>query len=125
MANPNRFKLLGILSVSVGLLAAVTFSFAQQSNPSTQQVADLQEQLEKGLRARRPIEVQFLSRVIQLVNQGRLTREVVQGTFSFVLKKYRDRKYLVPIFEQTLRKRLSLDGNTALDNVPTTLTLIQ
>jgi hypothetical protein len=125
MMNANQFKLLSIFCVSIGLLVAVTFAFAQQSNPSTPQVADLQEQLEKGLRARRPIEVQFLGRVIQLVNQGRLTREVVQGSFSFVIKKYRDKKYLVPIFEQTLRRRLSLDGNTALDNVPTTLTLVQ
>src|SRR5688500_5808874 len=106
MAKPVQFKLLFILCISAGLLAAVTFAFAQQSDPSTPHVANLQEQLEKGLRARRPIEVQFLGRVIQLVNQGRLNREVVQGSFSFVLKKYRDKKYLVPIFEQTLRRRL-------------------
>ena len=125
MAKPNRLKTLGIFCVLAGLMAAVTFAVAQQSTPSAPEVANLREQLEKGLRARRPIEVQFLSRVIQLVNQGRLTQEVVQGTFSFVLKKYRDKKYLVPIFEQTLRKRLTFDGNTALDNVPTTLTLVQ
>ncbi len=123
MSKPTRIIVLGSSCGLFGLLLAVTLVFAQQSDQSNAQVANLQEQLEKGLKARRPIEFLFVARVVQLVNQGRLTREVVQGTFSFVRKKYRDKKYLVPIFEQALRKRVTDDGNTALDNVPSTLTL--
>lgn len=123
MPTSNRIVVLGSLCGLFGLLLAVTLVVAQQSDQSTKQVASLQEQLEKGLRARRQIEFQFVARVVQLVNERRLSLEVVQGTFSFVTKKYRERKYLVPIFEQALRKRLTQDGNTALNNVPSTLTL--
>jgi hypothetical protein len=114
--------ILGCCTAVFGLVIAVTL-IAQQSDQANIRVASLQDQLEKGLRARRPSEFQFLARVVVLVNQGRLTREVVQGTFRFVTKKYRDRKYLVPVFEQALRKRLEQDSNTALNNVPSTLTI--
>ena len=79
--------------------------------------------MEKGLKARRKIEFQFVGHVVQLVDQGRLDRKLVLGTFTFVTKKYRDRKYLVPIFEQALRKRAAAEGNSALNDVPTTLTI--
>jgi hypothetical protein len=84
-------------------------------------VASLRDQLEKGLRARRPVEVQFVRRVAQLVDQRQLSLELVQGTFSWTVKKYRTKKYLVPHFEQVLRQRAAKEGITALNNVPTTL----
>jgi hypothetical protein len=121
MSKANRRGVLGTLLALCGILLVASFVSGQQSDQSNVKVASLQEQLEKGLKARRQVEFQFIARVVQLVNQGRLTREVVQGTFSFVTKKYQDRKYLVPIFEQALRKRVSQDGNTALNNVLTTL----
>ena len=36
------------------------------------EVADLQDQLEAGLKARRPVEFQFIARVVLLVRQDRL-----------------------------------------------------
>jgi len=123
MTSSKRVTIAAGLCASFALMLVVTFVFAQQSDQSGARVASLQEQLEKGLKARRQVEFQFVARVALLVKQGRLTREVVQGTFSFVTKKYRDRKYLVPIFEQALRSRLAQDGNTALHNVPSTLTV--
>lgn len=110
---------MALAGASLSRLRSVT---AQTFDSTGQPVASLKDQLEKGLRCRRQIEFQFVNRVVQLVDQGRLTREVVQGTYKFVVTKYRDRKYLVPIFELTLRKRLEQDGNRALANVPTTVT---
>lgn len=121
MSKIGRTSVIATLIGLSALFLVATLVPAQQSDQSNAQVASLQEQLEKGLKARRPVEFEFVGRVVQLVNQRRLTREVVQGTFSFVTKKYSSKKYLVPIFEQTLRKRVTEDGNTALNNVPTTL----
>lgn len=87
------------------------------------QVASLKDQLEKGLRARRPIEFQFVGQIVQLVNSGVLSREMVLGSFSWTLKKYSRRKYLVPYFEQHLRQRAARAGITALNNIPSTLTV--
>lgn len=89
------------------------------------QVADLKDQLEKGLRARRPIEFQFLGRVVQLVKTEQLPQPLVQGTYAWTVKKYRTKKYLVPYFEQVLRLRAKQEKLTVLNNVPTTLTFVQ
>lgn len=105
----------------IGLILVVTLADAHTSDDSGGQVASLQDQLEKGLRARRPVEFQFVARVVQLVEQGRLSRATVVGTFRFVVRRYSGKKYLVPAFEQILRKRAREEGNTSLDNVPSTL----
>jgi hypothetical protein len=89
------------------------------------EVALLKDQLEKGLRARRPIEFQFVRTVAQLVENGQLPRELVLGTFSWARHKYRDRKYLVPHFEQALRQRAAQEKITVLNNVPSTLPKLQ
>lgn len=113
--------LLGLLVGLASMASSVTFSRAAQVSDSGAQVASLKDQLEKGLRARRSVEFQFVNRVAQLVDQGRLSKEFVQGCFSWTLRKYRDRKAsLVPYFEQVLRQRAAKDGNTALNNVPST-----
>ena len=121
--DATRIALLSGWCGVVSLLLAVTFAVAQTSDQSNAKVASLRDQLEKGLKARRKIEFQFVGHVVQLVDQGRLDRKLVLGTFTFVTKKYRDRKYLVPIFEQALRKRAAAEGNSALNDVPTTLTI--
>lgn len=90
-------------------------------DPPGVQIAALKDQLEKGLKARRPVEFQFLGRVLQLVSQGQLTRPMVLSTYDFVIKKYRTRKYLVPAFEMVLRKRLKEQGSHVLDRVPGTV----
>lgn len=97
-----------------GCLGLPTFRVSAQTR------ASLQEQLEKGLRARRPVEFAFLAKVVEAVEAGRIRHALVMGIFGFVLKKYSNRKYLVPIFEAALRKRLASDGNRALDSAPRT-----
>jgi len=48
---------------------------------------DLKTQLEKGLRARRPVEFQYISEIIQLVESGDLPRTLVTTTFVWARKQ--------------------------------------
>jgi hypothetical protein len=50
---------------------------------------DLQETLEKGLKARRPEEFQFIARVATLVDQGGLPEDLVKSTFIWARKQPR------------------------------------
>jgi hypothetical protein len=121
----RRLRLVTPLAV-LGLLATALFwgrldGQAQSLEESAKEVAPLKDQLEKGLRARRPVEFQFVRRVAQLVDNKQLSLELVQGTFAWTRKKYPTKKYLVPHFEQALRLRAAVADITVLDNVPTTL----
>jgi hypothetical protein len=111
-----------VFAIAVGSIPrSAAGQSGQASDATAEPVASLKDQLQKGLRARRAVEFQFIGQVSQLVDQGRLSKEFVQGTFSYTLKKYRKKKSLVPYFEQVLRQRATKDGNTALNNIPTTL----
>lgn len=48
---------------------------------------DLQTQLEKGLKARRPVEFQYIDEIIQLVEQGKLSRKLVVTTYLWAQQK--------------------------------------
>jgi len=111
--------LIGV-SVVVDLATRQVGQAAQNKDATGSGVASLKDQLEKGLRARRPVEFQFVRRVAQLVDSGDLTVQFVQGSFSWTVKKYEKRKYLVPYFEQVLRQRAKAEKITVLDNIPTT-----
>ena len=63
---------------------------------------DLKSTLEAGLKARRPEEFQFIARVVQLVNQGRLDEDLVRGTFLWARKK---RKHPFQYFEFAIRRK--------------------
>jgi hypothetical protein len=117
----QRFCRCIIWGIVCGLLGGSAVVPALRADGSSTQVATLKDQLEKGLRARRQVEFQFLAVVLQRVQQNRINLETVQGTYRFVTRKYGDRKYLVPVFEQVLRNRLDSDDNPALQNAPTTL----
>ena len=67
------------------------------------EVADLKDQLEKGLKARRPEEFAFLAKVVQMVESDKLPRELVQSSFLYVRKTRKYEKYLVPYFERVLK----------------------
>ena len=93
----------------------------EDRDPPGVQIASLKDQLERGLTARRAVEFQFIGRVVQLVNQNQLTRAMVLGTYDYVVKKYRNRKYLVPVFELTLRRRVKDHGSNVLNSIPSTM----
>jgi len=48
---------------------------------------DLQTQLEKGLRARRPVEFVYIAEIVKLVEDGKLPRKLVTTTFVWARRQ--------------------------------------
>lgn len=48
---------------------------------------DLQGQLEKGLKARRPVEFAYIAQIVHMVDDGDLPRDLVDSTFVWARKK--------------------------------------
>jgi hypothetical protein len=88
----RRTALVGLL---VGGCLTVTRLPAQE--PS------LHDTLKNGLKARRPIEFQFVGRVADLTEQGALPRAYVLATFDYARK--RRPKFPMPYFEFIIRKK--------------------
>jgi hypothetical protein len=75
---------------------------------------DLKTTLEKGLRARRPSEFEFIAVVVARVEDGTLPLSVVKSTFGWSRKKIR---YPMVYFEQAMRvraKRLGVELDPVL-----------
>ena len=70
-------------------------------------VADLQDQLEAGLQARRPQEFAFIARVVAMVAKNRLPRFLVQSTFDWARRK---QPYPFPYFQRALIIRAARIG---------------
>ena len=68
------------------------------------EVAGLQDTLEKGLRARVPQDFVFIGKVVTMVRNDQLPRKVVLAAYQWVRKNRRDKKYLIPYFQQSLRR---------------------
>ncbi len=63
---------------------------------------NLKDQLEKGLRARRPAEFAYIARVIAMVDSGALPETLVRSTFGWARRK---RPYPFPYSQRALRWR--------------------
>ncbi|HEX4147782.1 MAG TPA: hypothetical protein VHY20_02295 [Pirellulales bacterium] len=68
---------------------------------------DLQGQLEKGLKARRPVEFDYIAQIVQLVEDDELPRELVDSTFVWARKKRTKR---LQYFQFALQARASQQG---------------
>jgi hypothetical protein len=68
---------------------------------------DLQGQLEKGLKARRPVEFAYIAQIVQLVERDELPRELVDSTFVWARKKRTKR---LQYFQFALQARASQRG---------------
>lgn len=102
---------LAVFIVALGT-ASVAFAQTRPATPATDMVfqdqgtADnkltLKEALEKGLKARRPEEFEFIDRVVYLVEEGILPKRLVQSTFFWARQQPR-----IPAvyFEWALRVR--------------------
>jgi hypothetical protein len=67
---------------------------------------DLKTTLEKGLRARRKAEFQFIDHVITMVNNGELPRSLVESTFLWARKEAAAKhSYPFVYFERGLKAR--------------------
>lgn len=89
------------------LVFALTVLSTPYTMPPTAQardVADLQEQLQSGLKARLPREFAFIRRVVTFVKNDQLPVDLVTSTMQWARKKAGLRKYPFPYFEFALRK---------------------
>ena len=109
----SRSAWVGCLLFAAGVLclsAVLTQVPAQQpSNPAMAgaKIANLRDQLEKGLKARLPREFGFIDRVVGMVEAGQLPYDLVQSTFMWTRVK---RPYPFPYFEAGLRTRAARQG---------------
>jgi len=90
------------------LALGLTFAFATQLPPTrharAQNIADLQQQLQSGLKARQPREFAFIRRVVTLVNNQQLSVDLVKSTMQWARRKAGLRKYPFPYFEFAMRE---------------------
>lgn len=115
MASPPLSRRNGVLlclllslaftSTSVQLLNAQQTRRVQQS--ASGRSITLQQLLERGLRLRRPEEFQFVRKVVQMVEQGKLSEKLVKSTYNWARKK---RPYPYPYFERGLKLRAAKEG---------------
>lgn len=101
-----------ILAVSILLAMTAAAVLAPQETAASGviavDVADLKEQLESGLQARRPAEFQFIATVVAMVDNNQLPLRLVKETFHWVrTKRFR---YKFPYFERGLRIRAARVG---------------
>ncbi len=85
-----RFAMLFILSAATWLLSSNTALAASPPKPIDDggvSKLDLKTQLEKGLKARRPVEFAYIAQIVKLVEDGDLPRSLVTSTFGWARKK--------------------------------------
>ena len=75
------------------------------SNPLAVEVADLKDQLEKGLKARLPADFAFISKVVILVENDQLPVNLVKAVFQWARDKGVKNNYPFPYFERALKIR--------------------
>jgi len=80
------------------------------TGPTAIKVAELQDLLEKGLKARRPEEFQFIGKVVAMVKNDKLPVRIVLETFHWVRKNRPKAKSLIIYFERVLRDRAAKAG---------------
>ena len=108
-----RYLLIGLAFGCGCLVCELTFAADEPqitNNPQTSgAVASLEQALKSGLRARRPIEFNFIAIVIEKVNANELPIDLVQSTYLWARKK---KPYPYPYFERALRERAAKQGIT-------------
>jgi hypothetical protein len=82
-----RFHVMACLLASVMFSAVAAAAEPPPVNAGGVSGLDLKTQLEKGLKARRPVEFQYIEQITQLVASGDLPREMVTTTFVWARKK--------------------------------------
>lgn len=98
----------GLLAVGIWLAALPTAALAAKTNGGTDQTlvtdgttrVSLKVQLERGLRAMRPVEFKFLREVLDQVKAETLPKDMVEQAFLWA---HRQRTYRVQYFEKALR----------------------
>lgn len=106
----DRWRVLvgfGLLAIGRGWLGTV----AAQAPPSGVTTRpSLKDTLEKGLRARRPEEFQYLARVVEKVERRELPLDLVMSTFQWARQKTKHANFPFPYFVRALRERAAKLG---------------
>lgn len=92
-------RLILVLTLMGLVLAAATADDTVITNDGTTRVS-LRVQLERGLRAMRPVEFQFLREVLAQVKAGTLPKDLVEKAFLWA---HRQPRYRVQYFEKALK----------------------
>ena len=111
----SRRSTLILLALVAGLAASSSLeslprSAAQQQGEGAVIIPNLQDTLEKGLKARLPQDFAFIEHVVEMVNDGELPVTLVTSTFQWVRTNRGNKVYLVPYFEQALKFRAAKLG---------------
>lgn len=93
--------------LAVAMIAGLAAAWLPVSVARAAEVADLQEQLEDVLKARRPQEFKFIATVVGMVQKETLPRSLVDTTFLWARKKKANR---LQYFETALRVRAAKQG---------------
>ncbi|MEX0936225.1 MAG: hypothetical protein WDZ59_00080 [Pirellulales bacterium] len=111
------FRALPYVSIAALLVATVLFTAGATSSGSAasqklaaEKTADLKDRLEKGLKARRPVEFEFIDKVVAHVESGELPVDLVDRTFFWARKREPVRPF--QHFERALKilaKRIGVD----------------
>lgn len=105
------FMVLVLTSMSLSNLGltdaadAPGFNPIASSNPVAVEVADLKDQLEKGLKARLPADFAFISKVVMLVENDKLPVKTVKAVFQWARDKGAKNNYPFPYFQRALKIR--------------------
>ncbi len=99
--------LLAVSFIAAPAAAVLPLSGAELPTDQPTAQADLKDELEAGLKARRPQEFQFIAKVVDMVNRKQLPLEMVRSTFIWARKK---KPYPYPFFERALIQRAAKIG---------------
>jgi hypothetical protein len=102
----HRFYFAAVLTGLMAVLARPAAGDDIIRDDGTTRVS-LRVQLEKGLRAMRPVEFRFLNEVLALVKKGDLPKDLVEQAFLWA-RQYP--AYRVQYFEKALRALAQRDG---------------
>ena len=110
MIHRRRFVIESLSAVAAAGAAVVSFAEEPPGslNPAPAiTVANLEQTLKNGLKARRPIEFDFIKLVVDMVKDEQISLELVQSTFLWARRK---QPVPYPYFERGLRERASKQG---------------
>ena len=95
-------------AVVLFLLATATGWSAEPAASPAQ--PSLEDRLTAGLQARRPADVAYIGRVVEMVEEGKLPAKLVDSTFLWAMR--RRQRHPLPAFREALRlqaDRLGID----------------
>lgn len=105
-------KLLPLLLLSYFVTPAFIDKESVEAQTISANVADLKQQLESGLKARRPQEFAFIATVVEMVSNDHLPLDLVMSTFIWTRQNPRAKEYPFVYFQRALRERAKKLGIT-------------